>query len=456
MATLAQGMAKLDKVFHRDPVPQINSLLYADNLIIWSTGSDIPKLESTLSLALVTLTNWSLEKDFKCLTSTFTSFIRPVIDYGCELLVTASGSALSKLDIVQNKALRFITGAATLAPIATGPSERRQYSTFALADPVPNIRLRLCAVLPRLKGLIKLPKDSHLLQQLESCIKALISDEKDRDVSYAVSREFNSKLLEESKNLHALSLSPNVAKSGKIPIRKKKVSSSQSKSLRILKKERRISSPAVIVEFQKNSSQILQTRDVSTSTTDTVKTTSSPKCNIPKSSRSQSPNVRTWPRQKRSSSLIPKQSVNRCPSPMPQQRRFSEQINKEISSPEIVKKTLSSQINKEISSPEIVKKTLSSQINKEISSPEIVKKAFNSEKKILPPSNKVLQTAKENVTKKFGSKDISSSIPLDSKRRTIGTILPSPEVIRRSTTLNNLSSDSKIPSFSKKSVAKES
>ncbi|GFS85036.1 hypothetical protein TNCV_1306381 [Trichonephila clavipes] len=385
------------------------------------------------------------------------------------------------------------------------------------SDPVPNIRLRLCAVLPRLKGLIKLPKDSHLLQQLESCIKALISDEKDRDVSYAVSRaieeldkievatetisrrsscieialdmkdrlkeeeerrqleiEFNSKLLEESKNLHALSLSPNVAKSGKIPIRKsgtlpkqskvksaqpeqvEKVSSSQSKSLRILKKERRISSPAVIVEFQKNSSQILQTtRDVSTSTTDTVKITSSPKCNIPKS-RSQSPNVRTWPRQKRSSSLIPKQSVNRCPSPMPQQRRFSEQINKEISSPEIVKKTLSSQINKEISSPEIVKKTLSSRINKEISSPEIVKKAFNSEKKILPPSNKVLQTAKENVTKKFGSKDISSSIPFDSKRRTIGTILPSPEVIRRSTTLNNLSSDSKIPSFSKKSVSKES
>ncbi|GFU35412.1 uncharacterized protein LOC103524116 [Trichonephila clavipes] len=47
------------------------------------------------------------------LTSTFTSYIRPVIDYGSELLVTASDSALSKLDVVQNKALRFITGAAT-------------------------------------------------------------------------------------------------------------------------------------------------------------------------------------------------------------------------------------------------------------------------------------------------------------------------------------------------------
>lgn len=61
------------------------------------------------------------------------------------------------------------------------------------ADPVPNIRLRLCSILPQLKGLIKLPKDSQLLQELESCIKTLISNEKDRDVSYAVSRVRNIK-----------------------------------------------------------------------------------------------------------------------------------------------------------------------------------------------------------------------------------------------------------------------
>ncbi|GFS42942.1 uncharacterized protein LOC103524116 [Trichonephila inaurata madagascariensis] len=47
------------------------------------------------------------------LTSTFTSYIRPVIDYSSELLVTASDSALSKLDIAQNKTLIFITGAAS-------------------------------------------------------------------------------------------------------------------------------------------------------------------------------------------------------------------------------------------------------------------------------------------------------------------------------------------------------
>ncbi|GFX05287.1 uncharacterized protein LOC103524116 [Trichonephila clavipes] len=65
------------------------------------------------------------------LISSFTSYIRPAIDYGSELLVTASDSALSKLHIVQNKALRFIIGATTLTPITamqlqteiSGPSE---------------------------------------------------------------------------------------------------------------------------------------------------------------------------------------------------------------------------------------------------------------------------------------------------------------------------------------------
>ncbi|GFY59370.1 uncharacterized protein LOC103524116 [Trichonephila inaurata madagascariensis] len=145
-------------------IPEINSLLYADDLVLWSNGSDIAKLESTLNSALVTLANWSLENDSKVspdktnfelftlstrkhninlvynnnailrtdylgisldyrltwtkhiakvvenatsrllkriagvkwgssqsvLASTFTSYIRPVIDYGSELLVTAS------------------------------------------------------------------------------------------------------------------------------------------------------------------------------------------------------------------------------------------------------------------------------------------------------------------------------------------------------------------------------
>ncbi|GFY63516.1 probable RNA-directed DNA polymerase from transposon BS [Trichonephila inaurata madagascariensis] len=207
--------------FIDNAVPEINFLLYADDLVLWPTGSDIPTLESTQNSALVTLANWSLENDFKVnpdktdfelftlstkkhnvnfvynnhvilrtdcatyfgisldsrlswtehiakvvenattrpsllkriagvkwgssrsvLTSTFTSYIRRVIDYASELLVTASDSALLKLDIVQNKALRFITGASTSTPIASmglqteisSSSERRQYSALSLGE----------------------------------------------------------------------------------------------------------------------------------------------------------------------------------------------------------------------------------------------------------------------------------------------------------------------------------
>ncbi len=38
-------------------------------------------------------------------------------------------------------------------------------------DRVPNIRLKLCGILPRLKSLLSLPSDRGLLQQLEDTIK---------------------------------------------------------------------------------------------------------------------------------------------------------------------------------------------------------------------------------------------------------------------------------------------
>ena len=50
-------------------------------------------------------------------------------------------------------------------------------------DPVPNVRLRLCPLLPRLKAHIKLPSDRNLLQMLESCVRRLLLNEEDRDVN---------------------------------------------------------------------------------------------------------------------------------------------------------------------------------------------------------------------------------------------------------------------------------
>ncbi|XP_061165811.1 serine/threonine-protein phosphatase 4 regulatory subunit 4-like isoform X2 [Saccostrea echinata] len=53
-------------------------------------------------------------------------------------------------------------------------------------DSVPNIRLRLCSILPDLKRLLILPTDRGLLQQLDACVRKLLVSEKDRDVADAI------------------------------------------------------------------------------------------------------------------------------------------------------------------------------------------------------------------------------------------------------------------------------
>ncbi|KAL4238285.1 Serine/threonine-protein phosphatase 4 regulatory subunit 4 [Mactra antiquata] len=53
-------------------------------------------------------------------------------------------------------------------------------------DPVPNIRFRLCSILPDLKRLLKLPSDRNLSQMLDACVRRLLIGEKDRDVSHAI------------------------------------------------------------------------------------------------------------------------------------------------------------------------------------------------------------------------------------------------------------------------------
>ncbi|GAB6023261.1 Serine/threonine-protein phosphatase 4 regulatory subunit 4 [Chamberlinius hualienensis] len=55
-------------------------------------------------------------------------------------------------------------------------------------DPVANVRLRLCQVIPTMKTVLRFPVDKELLQELETCVGKLMIDEEDRDVSYAVKR----------------------------------------------------------------------------------------------------------------------------------------------------------------------------------------------------------------------------------------------------------------------------
>lgn len=53
-------------------------------------------------------------------------------------------------------------------------------------DPVPNIRMRACALLPDLKRLIKLPYDTTLKSSLEACIRKVLVNEKDKDVLFTM------------------------------------------------------------------------------------------------------------------------------------------------------------------------------------------------------------------------------------------------------------------------------
>ncbi|XP_011682759.2 serine/threonine-protein phosphatase 4 regulatory subunit 4 isoform X4 [Strongylocentrotus purpuratus] len=54
------------------------------------------------------------------------------------------------------------------------------------ADPVPNIRLKMCSLLPRIKHQMKLPEDRENLQALEMVVRRLLSSEKDKDVDAAI------------------------------------------------------------------------------------------------------------------------------------------------------------------------------------------------------------------------------------------------------------------------------
>ncbi|XP_015683129.1 serine/threonine-protein phosphatase 4 regulatory subunit 4, partial [Protobothrops mucrosquamatus] len=49
-------------------------------------------------------------------------------------------------------------------------------------DPVANVRMKLCYLLPKVKSTLKVPTDKHLLQQLEMSVRKLLCEEKDKDV----------------------------------------------------------------------------------------------------------------------------------------------------------------------------------------------------------------------------------------------------------------------------------
>ena len=58
---------------------------------------------------------WGSSKD--TLTHAYTTYILPVLTYGQELLINSSDNVTHPLNVVQNQALRFITGGVKSSPI---------------------------------------------------------------------------------------------------------------------------------------------------------------------------------------------------------------------------------------------------------------------------------------------------------------------------------------------------
>jgi hypothetical protein len=52
------------------------------------------------------------------LNKTYQIYIKPVITYGSEVLITANSNSLNRLEIIQNRALRMITGTVKTTPVA--------------------------------------------------------------------------------------------------------------------------------------------------------------------------------------------------------------------------------------------------------------------------------------------------------------------------------------------------
>lgn len=143
-----------------------------DNRLSWSRH--ISRLSSQGERRMTLLNRlagvqWGASQDV--LSTAYKTYVRPSMEYGSELLVTASESALSKLSITQNKALRLITGAPKSTPIAAmevqsgieplGP--RREAAAVKLHERLARGN-RVLAVLPA--------SDGKAVNTTHSCLKS--------------------------------------------------------------------------------------------------------------------------------------------------------------------------------------------------------------------------------------------------------------------------------------------
>ncbi|GFX87970.1 putative RNA-directed DNA polymerase from transposon BS [Trichonephila clavipes] len=139
LAVLVDFKAAYDKVSLSKYLEiNLDSKLHWDTHIAETSEKDLKRLNL---LKRLTATKWGATQDV--LSPVYKTYVHSVLDYGCEVVTLESTTNLEKYDVVQNSALRIITGGAksTSMQLQTGIEileSRRDMFTQILGDSQKN------------------------------------------------------------------------------------------------------------------------------------------------------------------------------------------------------------------------------------------------------------------------------------------------------------------------------
>lgn len=135
--------------------------VYMDQKLNWQThiNKTAEKAKNRLSvLKRLAGSKWGCSRTV--LNNTFKTYIRPILTYGSEALVTAAARNINKLEVVQNQALRIITGGVKSTPLVS-------MRILTGIEPI-EISIQRLALL-QYEKLIRLPNHNQWVKYKESC-----------------------------------------------------------------------------------------------------------------------------------------------------------------------------------------------------------------------------------------------------------------------------------------------
>jgi hypothetical protein len=93
--------------------------MYLDGKLTWKNHVErtVEKTKKKLNvLKRFAGSKWGSSRSV--LNATYRAYIKPALQYDCEVLINATLAILNKLEVIQNQALRLITGAVKSTPLA--------------------------------------------------------------------------------------------------------------------------------------------------------------------------------------------------------------------------------------------------------------------------------------------------------------------------------------------------